>query len=217
MLSKFSRAYPLRSVFVWSSLLAVLYLLYRWFLPEGHVLPGLSGAAFLFAGTFHALLLWSALYVERSVRSDPPLWRMRYALALALFFFVGQVVVTGTELPSTEAVMQLGAGLVFGAFMARLVRHDERVVGDGAFDLERPLWTTRTGGLISTYAGFALVGVALLVALFAPNTRTGIFTVILLSSLMMPLVPKDRQRWSASDVVALSGTAALMVGLFGPG
>lgn len=205
------------SVVVWSGLFVLYYLVWRWVYPRDHVLPVLSGAAFLFAGTFNSFLVASALYVERSVRRDAPLWRTRYAFSLALFWFVGQVILLGTALPSTEAVIQLGGGLVFGAFMARLVRHDEMVVGDGAFDLERPLWATRTGDVVNTYQGFAPLGVALLMALFAPGTAMGIFLLVPMILVMLPLGLKNRTRWRERGLLALSGMAALVVGLFAAG
>ncbi len=214
MLSKFSRAYPLISVGVWSGLLVLFYLVWRWVYPRDHVLPVLSGAAFLFAGTFNAFLVGSALLVERAVRADPPLWRTRYALALSLFWFVSQVILTGTALPSGQALVQMGAGLIFGAFMARLVRHEEMVVGDGAFDLERPFWATRTGDVVITYAGFAPLGVALLMALFAPGTAIGIFLLVLLILVMLPLGLRNRTRWREREMLALAGVAALVVGLY---
>lgn len=217
VLSKFSRAYPLLSAFVWSGLLAVLYLLYRRFVPDGHALPVLSGAAFVFVGTFNAFLVDTALYVERSVRRDPPLWRTRYALASAAFFFVSQVIVTGTELPSNLAAMQLGGGLVSGALMARLVRHDEMVVGDGAFDLERPVWTTRVGGFVTTWAAFAVVGVAGAATVFAPRTASGLFAVILLMPVMLPFGVKSRTRWHEGRWVVLLSTLVLVLGLFAAG
>jgi hypothetical protein len=204
------------SVVVSSGLFVLFYLVWRWVYPGDHVLPVLSGAAFLFAGTFNAFLVASALLVERAVRADPPLWRTRYALALALFWFLSQTIVLGTALPSTEAVTHLGAGLVFGAFMARVVRHDEMVVGDGLFDLERPLWATWTGDVVNTYAGFAPLGVALLMALFAPGTAMGIFLFVPLILAMLPLGLKNRTRWRERELLVLSVTAALMLGLFAP-
>lgn len=218
MLKRFSRAYPLLSILFWSGLFSLGYLAYRWYAPDGHVLTVLTGTAFLLYGTFSAFLLLNALYVERAVRRDAPLWRARFAIAWALWWFLSQIIVLGIELPSAEAVVQLGAGLFSGALLANLSRHDEVEVGDGAFNLKRPIWATRTGKLVSTYAGFAVFGHALLVALLAPGTAIGIFFVALLFPVMMPLVLKSRTRWRERELVlGVIVAAGVILGLFAQG
>lgn len=185
--------------------------------PKDRALPTLSGMGFLFAASVNTFLVMNALYAERMVRSDPPLWRMRLAVAQGAHWFVAMVVLMGEPLRSVESVIWLGTALVYGALMARWTRHAEMVAGSGLFDLDRPLWTTRVGGFFTTWSAVAVVGVAGAVTVFAPRTGSGLFAVILVMPVMLPFGLKSRTRWREGLWVVLLSTLALMVGLFSAG
>lgn len=217
MFAKSQREYPALFILVMSAVMALLYPLFGAVLPKDRVLPTLSGMGFLFAASVNTFLVMNALDAERMVRSDPPLWRVRLAVAQGIGWFVAMVVLMGEPLRSVESLIWLGTALVYGAFMARLTRHSEMVFGSGLFDLDRPLWTTPVGGFITTWSALAVVGTAGAVALFAPRTEFGLFAVILVIPFMLPFGLKNRTWWREREWITLLAFAALMLGLFAAG
>lgn len=215
--AKFQREYPAVSILVMSGVMASFYPLFGAVLPKDRVLPTLPGMGFLFAASVNTFLVMNALYAERMVRSDPPLWRVRMAVAQGVGWFVAMVVLMGEPLRFVESVIWLGTALFYGAFMSRLTLHSEMMAGSGLFDLERPLWRTPVGGFVTTWAAVAVVGVAVAVTVFAPRTEFGLFAVILVMPFMMPFGLKSRTRWREGLWVVLLSTLALMVGLFSAG
>jgi hypothetical protein len=214
MFARLSRDYPAVSILLSAAGFALLYPVFRAISSGDDPLPFVSAMAFLFAGSVNAFMLISALYAERAVRNDPPLWRIRAVIAGGINFFLLTAVLTGVALPSGAALSLLSAGLVFAAIMVRFLRHEDMVVAPGLFDLERPLWATGMGDAVATYSGFAMMGWVVLIALFAPSTAFGLFAVILLMPWMLPLNLKAGKRWLERDWLPLSAVAGVMVGLF---
>lgn len=217
MFAKVQREYPTVSILVMSGVMALLYPLFGAVWPKDRALPTLSGMGFLFSASVDTFLVMNSLYAERMVRSDPPLWRVRMAVVLGMHWFVAMVVLVGEPLRSVESVVWLGIALGYGAVMARWTRHSEMVFGSGLFDLDRPLWATRVGGFVTTWAAVAVVGVAAAVTVFAPRTEIGLFAVILVMPFMLPLGLKNRTRWREREWVTLLCSLALLVGLFAAG
>lgn len=214
MVDKFSREYPVASILVPSAILALVCSLLTAAVADDRPLPTVSVITLLFAGSINSFLVIHSLYAERSIRTDPPMWRIRLALVAAMFWFITSSIMNGVALPSHSALIQLGAGLVFGAFMAPSSWHDKMVHDHKLFDLEQPLWTTQAGSTFVTCSGFAVLIVAGLACLFAPDTASGLFAVIIAIPLMMPLRPTNRICWRERDWLAFSAIAALVIGVF---
>lgn len=214
--AKFQSDFPAVSIIVMAGVMASLYPMFEAVFPK-RVLPTLSGTGFLFAASVNAFVVFNALYAERMVRSDPPLWRTRVAVANGVHWFMAMVVLVGVPLPSTEAAIWFGTALVYGAFMARLTEHSKMVFESGMFDLERPLWATPVGERITTWSAFAVAGVAGLVTVFSPQTAVGLFAVIIVIPFMLPFGLKNLTRWRERELVTLLAFAGLMVGLFAAG
>ena len=214
MFAKVQREYPTVSILVLSGVMALLYPLFGTVLPKDRALPTLSGMGFLFSASVNTFLVMNALYAERMVRSDPPLWWVRMAVVLGIGWFVAMVVLVGEPLRSVESVVWLGIALGYGAVMARWIRHSEMVFESGLFDLDRPLWATRLGAFVTTWAAVAVVGVAAAVTVFAPRTEIGLFAVILVTLFMLPLGLKNRTRWREREWVTVLAWMGLMLGLF---
>ena len=214
MFARLSSDYPAVSILLSAAGFTMLYPVFWAISPSDDPLPVVSAMGFLFAGSVNAFLLISALYAERAVRNDPPLWRIRAAIAGGINFFLLTAILTGVALPSGAALSLLSAGLVFAAMIVRFLRHDDMVVAPELFDLERPLWATRVGGAVATYSGFAMLGWVVLLSLFAPSTAFGLFAAILLMPWMLPLNLKAGKRWHERNALPLSAVAGVMVGLF---
>lgn len=217
MFARFRSDFPAVSILAMSGLMASLYPLFGMGFPKDRVLSTLSGMGFLFSASVNAFIVCSALYAERMMRSDPPLWRTRMAVAIGVHWFVAMVVLMGVPLPSAEAAIWFGAALVYGAFMGRLTEHSKMVFGSGMFDLDRPLWTTPVGDRITTWSAFAVAGVAGVVTVVSPQTAYGLFVVIIVIPFMLPFGLKNLTRWREREWVTLLAFAGLMVGLFAAG
>lgn len=217
MFSRFQRDYPFVSILVLSGVMASFYPLFGAILPGDRVLPTLSGMGFLFTASINTFLVMNALYAERMVRSDPPLWRARMAVAQGVGWFVAMVVLMGEPLRSVDSAIWLCAALGYGAFMARLTRHSEMATGSGLFDLERPLWRTPVGGFLTTWSAVGVLGVAGCATVFAPDTKIGLFAVIIAIPIMLPVGLKNQTRWRERECVTVMSFAGLMLGMFAAG
>lgn len=217
MLSTFQRDYPAVSILVYSGVMALLYPLFGAVSLGDRLLPTLSGMGFLFAASINTFLVMNALYAERMVRSDPPLWRARMAVAQGVGWFVAMVVLLGEPLRSVGSVIWLCAALAYGAFMAGSTRHAEMVIGSGLFDLERPLWRTSMGDFLTKWSAVGVLGVAGLVTVFAPRTEIGLFAVIIALPFISPFGVKNRTRWREREWLMVAAVAGVMLGLFAEG
>lgn len=214
MFAKFQRDYPATSILFLSGFMASLYPLFCAVFPKDRVLPTLSGMGFLFSASVNAFIIINALYAERMVRSDPPLWRTRMAVAGGVHWFLAMVILSGAELPSIEAMIGFATAIVYGAVTVRLMRHSEMVVESGLFDLERPLWRTPVGDIFTTWSALAVLAVTGLATLFAPSTGIGLFAVILVIPFMLPFGLKNLTWWREREWLTVLAFAGLMMGLF---
>lgn len=217
-LTEFMRSRPALSIVLWAGVVALLVPVLRQFFgpdaPDHDQLGPLSATAFGFAGALQTFLVITAMGVERQMRPDAPLWRLRYAVVFGVNWFLFVVLCGFEVLPSSGAAILLCcAVLVYGGATAFFMKHDQMQNAAALFDTERPLWRTRAGDAFLSASGFVVLAVAGWAVMFAPDMAWALFVLILLTPLMLPFGLRNASRWREREVLVLLAVAALLGGL----
>ena len=185
-------------------------------LPENRSLSLVSTLAFIAALAFNILMLLESLYIERGLPDRRSFWRMRYAVVSGYGCYVLAVIVLGTGLPGTEAVMALAGGAVFGIACAFLAPHERVSPVTGLFDTARPIWSQIKGEWLWQALHVGLVLLALALALSIIMVKDEVFAIFMMI-LILPLI----QPYGFSETgllqpfaLPLLSTVFLMIGLF---
>jgi hypothetical protein len=214
MLERFRLRYPALYVVSMSVVLLLICLPLVLALPGNRSLSLVSTLAFIAALAFNILVLVESLYVERGLPDRRPFWRMRYAVVSGYGCYLLAVLVLGTGLPGTQAVMALAGGAACGIAGAYLVPHDRIRPLTGLFDTAKPIWSRSRGEWLwqALHVGLGLLALGLS-TVKVKDEAYAVFVMILVLPLIQPYGFSGLFFLHRIAVPMLS-TAFLLTGLF---